>query len=269
LIGVEGAYFSYAGGRVALDGVSLAIGAGEFVALVGQNGSGKTTLAKCLNGILQPRDGVVTLRGISLRDLSLDRIALEVGYVFQNPDQQLFAASVAEEMAFALRNFGVPDAAIGPRVARALEAVGLVGSDDADPFLLGKGQRQRLAVATILALEPAVLILDEPTTGLDYPEQRRMMALLAALHRGGMTVVVITHSPWVVAEYARRAVVMESGRVIFDGALRALFADEALLSRCHFRQPDVTQLGRRLGFTPLTVDELLAAVERDAAGSIR
>jgi energy-coupling factor transport system ATP-binding protein len=261
LLAVEGIQFTYPTGQRALDDVTLSIGAGEFIALVGQNGSGKTTLAKCLNGLLQPSAGTVSLRGTSLRGLPLQRIAAEVGYVFQNPDQQLFAASVYEETAFALRNFGIAPDAIAERVERALQAVGLADSPDVDPFLLGKGQRQRLAVASILALEPSVLILDEPTTGLDYPEQLRMMALLASLHRGGMTVIVITHSPWIVAEYAARSVVMDEGRAIFDGSLRALFSDEALLTRCHFRQPDVTRLGRRLGFTPLTVDEFLAAIQ--------
>jgi energy-coupling factor transport system ATP-binding protein len=264
VLAVEAVHFTYPTGQRALDDVSLSIGAGEFVALVGQNGSGKTTLAKCLNGLLQPSAGSVSLRGTPLRGLPLQRIAAEVGYVFQNPDQQLFAASVYQETAFALRNFGIAPDAIAQRVERALQAVGLADAPDVDPFLLGKGQRQRLAVASILALEPSVLILDEPTTGLDYPEQLRMMALLASLHRGGMTVIVITHSPWIVAEYAERAVVMDQGRAIFDGSLRALFADDALLTRCHFRPPDVTRLGHRLGFTPLTVDEFLAAMQGGA-----
>jgi energy-coupling factor transport system ATP-binding protein len=172
-------------------------------------------------------------------------------------------------MTFALLNFGIAAELRATRVARALEAVGLTGSEEVDPFLLGKGQRQRLAVATILALEPAALILDEPTTGLDYAEQQRMMALLAALHRGGMTVIVITHSPWIVAEYAERAIVLERGQVLFDGSLRTLFADEALLARSDFRAPDVTRLGRLLGITPLTVDELLGVLPSESGGGSR
>jgi energy-coupling factor transport system ATP-binding protein len=127
--------------------------------------------------------------------------------------------------------------------------------------LFGKGQRQRLAVASLLSLRPKVLVLDEPTTGLDYPEQRHMMDLVARLQAQGMTLVIITHSPWVVAEYARRAVLLSHGQVLFDGPLRSLFADEALLERCHFRVPDATRLGHRLGFTPLSVDELVARVQ--------
>lgn len=261
LLSAEGLVHAYAPGRAALAGVSLAIAAGELVALIGQNGSGKTTLAKCLNGLLTPQAGTVRVRGVDLRTLPVGRVAAEVGYVFQNPDQQIFAATVGEEVGFALANLGVPADEAARRVAAVLAAVGLEGCAGRDPFLLGKGQRQRLAVASLLVLEPAVLILDEPTTGLDYREQRRMMTLLAELHRRGLTIVVITHSPWVVAEYAQRGVVLRAGEVAFDGALRELFAEEALLEACHFRVPDATRIGRRLGFTPLSVDELLAGVE--------
>ncbi|MGH7787152.1 MAG: ABC transporter ATP-binding protein [Candidatus Binatia bacterium] len=266
LIQVEHAGFAYPGGPPVLRDVSLQLRGGEFVALIGQNGSGKTTLAKCLNGLLQPQQGRILLRGAPLRGLSLHQVAGEVGYVFQNPDQQIFAATVGDEAAFAPRNFGWPVEEVARRTAAALTAVGLEGREAVDPFLLGKGERQRLAVASLLALQPAALVLDEPTTGLDDREQRRMLDLLAELHRGGMTVVVITHSPWVVAHYAERGIVLEAGGLAFDGPLRALFAEEALLARCRFRLPDVTRVGRRLGFTPLTVEELLAAV-RPAPGA--
>jgi energy-coupling factor transport system ATP-binding protein len=269
LLAVERAEFSYPSGQRALADVSLAIRPGEFVALIGQNGSGKTTLAKCLNGLLQPQRGAVRLRGADLAALPLNRVAADVGYVFQNPDHQIFAASVADEVGFALRNFGIEPTEVTRRTSAALAAVGLVGSEAVDPFLLGKGQRQRLAVASFLALEPAVLVLDEPTTGLDYPEQRRMMDLLARLHGRGMTLVVITHTPWVVAQYAQRGVLMQAGRIVFDGPLRALFAEEELLASCHFRLPDVTRLGRRLGTTALSVGELLAAVSPDATSDKR
>ncbi len=231
------------------------------MALIGQNGSGKTTLAKCLNGLITPQRGTVRLRGVELSSVPVTRIAAEVGYVFQNPDQQIFAATVQEEVGFALANLGVPAAEAAGRVAAVLDAVGLAGCEALDPFLLGKGQRQRLAVASLLVLEPAALILDEPTTGLDYREQRHLLELLAGLHRRGLTVVVITHSPWVVAEYAERGVVLRDGQVAYDGPLRELFAQEALLEASHFRLPDATRVGRRLGFTPLSVDELLARVE--------
>jgi energy-coupling factor transport system ATP-binding protein len=255
LLSVEDVTHRYEGGQTALDGVSLTIRAGEFVALIGQNGSGKTTLARHLNGLLRPTRGAVRLRGADLRTLPLNRVAADVGYVFQNPDHQIFSATVEEEVAFGPRNFGYAADEIAVRCAAALDAVGLVGLEQEDPFLFGKGQRQRLAVASLLALRPRVLILDEPTTGLDYREQRRMMELLRHLHRQGMTIIAITHSPWVVAEYAERAILMQDGHVRFDGALRELFAQPDLLTECHFRIPDVTLLGQSFGFTPLSIEE--------------
>jgi energy-coupling factor transporter ATP-binding protein EcfA2 len=261
LVQAEALEFSYDSGTPALRGVSLSLGAGEFVALIGQNGSGKTTLAKHLNGLLRPRSGRVRLGDTDLRQLRINHVAAEVGYVFQNPDHQIFAATVDDEVAFGPRNFGVSSAETAERVHAALDAVGLLGAEHEDPFLLSKGHRQRLAVASLLALRPRLLILDEPTTGLDYAEQRRMMDLLARLHRQGLSILMITHSPWVVAEYAERGVLMSEGRILFDGPLRALFAEEALLERAHFRAPEVTRLGRRFGFTPLSVDEFVSHLQ--------
>jgi energy-coupling factor transport system ATP-binding protein len=260
LVAAEDIEFRYDAGALALGGVSLAIRAREFVALIGQNGSGKTTLAKHLNGLLRPSRGRVLLGGADIRTLPLNHVASDVGYVFQNPDHQIFAATVREEVAFGPRNFGLSPSDVAERVASALAAVGLTGCEEEDPFLLSKGHRQRLAVASLLALRPRLLILDEPTTGLDYAEQRHMMDLLAQLHAGGMTILMITHSPWVVAEYAERGVLMKDGRILRDAALRELFAEEALLASAQFRAPDVTRLGRRFGFTPLSVDEFLTGL---------
>jgi energy-coupling factor transport system ATP-binding protein len=250
----------YEGGVHALADVSLAIGPGEFIALIGQNGSGKTTLAKHLNGLLQAEAGQVRLDGTDLHTLPLERVAREVGYVFQNPDHQLFAATVADEVAFGPRNFGLAGAALTARVDETLAAVGLAEERDEDPFLLRKGERQRLAVATVLAMAPRVLILDEPTTGLDYPQQRVMLELLARLHAGGTTVIVITHSPWVVVEYAERALLMRGGRLVFDGALDALLADEALLRAAAFEAPPAARVARALGIPARTVDDLARAL---------
>ena len=217
-------------------------------------------MAKHLNGLLRPTARRVLLSGTDLRELPMNRVAAEVGYVFQNPDHQIFAATVADEVAFGPRNFRVAPDEVAARVQGALQAVGLQGLEDADPFLLGKGHRQRLAVASLLALQPRLLILDEPTTGLDYTEQRHMMDLLARLHGQGMAILIITHSPWVVAEYADRGVLMSAGQILFDGPLRALFAEEALLAHAHFQAPDVTRLGRRFGVTPLSVDEFVGTI---------
>jgi cobalt transport protein ATP-binding subunit len=243
--------------RDVLADVGFTIGRGELVALIGRNGSGKTTLARHLNGLLRATSGRVLLDGGEIATLALEDVAQRVGYVFQDPDHQLFAASVTEEVAFGPRNLGLPADEVARRVNEALDAVGLEARD-ADPFLLDKGARQRLAVAAVLALQPDVLVLDEPTTGLDWPEQRRMLDLLRAVQRAGRTVIVITHTPWVIAEYAERVLLLAGGRLCYDGPVRGFFADPALVAEAAFQAPDVTRLGHALGCTPLSVEELLS-----------
>jgi energy-coupling factor transport system ATP-binding protein len=253
---VENLSFAYPYGPRVLDDVTLEIAAGEFVAIIGQNGSGKTTLAKHLVGLLAPSAGKILIDGHDRATLRPAQTAHEVGYVFQNPDHQIFAATVADEVAFGPRNFGLDDAEIARRSEEVLRAVNLTGERNRDPFLLSKGERQRLAVASVLALRPRMLILDEPTTGLDYREQRRMMALVGDLNRAGIAIVMITHTPWLVAEYARRVVLMRKGRVLFDGGVREFFERDELLANSSFRPPEATMLGRRFGFTALGPEEL-------------
>ncbi len=260
LVQVQGLEHVYGGTVRALDGVDLTINAGEFVAIIGQNGSGKTTLAKHIVGLLKPDRGRVMLAGRERSSVGAAEAAAMVGYVFQNPDHQIFAGTVEDEVAFGPRNFGLPAAEVERRSARVLNAVGLEALRGEDPFLLGRGERQRLAVASVLALEPRLLILDEPTTGLDYPQQRRMMDLIAELNRAGTAIVIITHTPWLVAEYARRAVLMRKGRKLFDGPVRELFAQEELLKSARFRVPEVTGLALRFGMVALTAEELVAAL---------
>jgi energy-coupling factor transport system ATP-binding protein len=268
LVEVQGLNFAYAPGRPVLDAIDLKIAAGEFVAIVGQNGSGKTTLAKQMTGLLKPSAGQVLLAGRDRTELTPAASAREVGYVFQNPDHQIFASTVEDEVAFGPRNFGLDNNEVERRVDEVLRAVNLDHARDRDPFLLSKGERQRLAVASILALRPRLLILDEPTTGLDYREQRRMMALVADLNRTGIAIVIITHTPWLVAEYAQRVVLMRKGRVLFDGAVREFFAQAELLRESSFRPPEVTLLAQRFGLSTLNVPEFVAAMKtrRSAAG---
>ena len=246
----------YATGRQALADVSLTIRAGEFVAVIGRNGSGKTTLVKHLVGLLAPTTGEVRLAGLSVAELALEDLAQRVGYVFQDPDHQLFAETIAEEVAFGPRSIGLAPLEIEARVAEALAATDLT-ERDADPFLLDKGVRQRLAVAAVLALRPPILVLDEPMTGLDHPEQLRMLSLLRSLHAAGRTILIITHTPWVIAEHAERVLLLDDGRLRYDGPPRPFFADDALVGAASFRPPEVTRLGRLLGCTPLSVDELV------------
>jgi energy-coupling factor transporter ATP-binding protein EcfA2 len=260
LVEVENVSFSYSGPRV-LDSIDLRVEAGDFLAIVGQNGSGKTTLAKQIVGLLHPAAGRVMLSGKDRTTMRPAETAREVAYVFQNPDHQIFAATVEEEVAFGPRNFGLADEEIKRRCEEVLIAVGLHDERQSDPFLLSKGERQRLAVASVLVLKPRMLILDEPTTGLDHREQLRMMALVRDLNRSGIAIVIITHTPWLVAEYARRVVLMRKGAKIFDGEVREFFMHDELLRSSSFRPPEITELSRRFGTLALSVDEFVEWVK--------
>jgi len=254
-ITIEDLSFSYPGGPRVLDSIDLRVEAGDFIAIVGQNGSGKTTLAKQIVGLLKPATGRVTIEGKDRAQMRPAESAREVAYVFQNPDHQIFAATVEDEVAFGPRNFGLDDGEIRRRCDEALEAVGLHGERQSDPFLLSKGERQRLAVASVLVLKPRMLILDEPTTGLDHREQVRMMALVQDLNRAGIAIVIITHTPWLVAQYARRVVLLRKGAKIFDGGVREFFMQDELLHSSSFRAPEITELSRRFGTLALTTGE--------------
>jgi energy-coupling factor transport system ATP-binding protein len=192
--------------------------------------------------------------------LSARERATAVGYVFQNPDEQIFAATVAEEIAFGPVQMGISSVEVESRVRTAVDAVGLAGLEARDPFLLGKGERQKVAVASILVLRPEILILDEPTTGLDFREQQAMLGVLESLHASGQTIVTITHVPWVVGSYAERAIVMQDGRMLFDGPVATLFADEDLCRKADFVPPDITRLANQLGAVALDVEGFLAAI---------
>jgi energy-coupling factor transport system ATP-binding protein len=176
----------------------------------------------------------------------------------------LFAANVFDEVAFGLKNYGVPEEQIEKKVAKALSTVGLAGKEEVDPFVMTKGERQKLAVACVLACEPQVLILDEPTTGLDAKEQRAMMALLSGLNQAGHTIVIVTHTLEVAAAYARRVVLMDDGQVIADGPARDVFHKPELLAKTRIIPPPSVGLGTILGIPALTVDELASALTREA-----
>ena len=240
-----------------LRGIHLSIWEGEFIAILGQNGSGKTTLAKHFNGLLKPSSGNMLIRGKSTREYSRRELARCVGYVFQNPDHQIFANTVREEVGFGLKMMGEDSKMIEKRVTEALEVVGLAGYEQKVPFTLTKGERQRVAVASVLAVQPPVLILDEPTTGLDYRHQRSMMEMLKKLNRSGHTIIIITHSMWVAAEYADRTIVMKDGHILLDGPTRSVFAEEARLAEASLRPSTLLRLSNRLGTQALTVEQLV------------
>jgi energy-coupling factor transport system ATP-binding protein len=238
--------FAYPEGPPVLEDFSLAFREQELTAILGPNGSGKTTVLKLLRGLLTPQAGEVWQQpGEKFR----------VGYVFQNPDYQLFAEDVWEEVAFGVRLLGLSPPEVEQRVEAALTRVHLLDRARDDPFSLTKGQRQRLAVAGVLALAPQVIILDEPTTGLDHREQQDLLGLVRELHSQGHAVIMVTHSMWAAATYARRLVVLLDGRVLLDGPARQVLAEAALLAQARLVPPPVVQLSRALGFMALTPAE--------------
>ena len=261
LIEVERLAHRYPNGVVALEDVDLIVRQGEFLAVLGQNGSGKTTLVKHFNGLLEPTEGSVRVGGEETMAQGVRRLGQRVGYVFQNPDHQIFSDTVSEEVGFGPKIRGMEEGEVEERVFEALAAVGLGGYEGEDPFGLTKGERQRVAVASVLAVRPEVLILDEPTTGLDYAEQRSMMDLVKRLNDAGSTIIVVTHTMWVVAEYAHRAAVVRDGRVVLSGPIREIFTEEDQLRDASLRPPHIVSLGNSLGFPVLSVEEMLRVTE--------
>jgi cobalt transport protein ATP-binding subunit len=237
----------YPGGVAALTDVDLTVRAGEFVAVLGRNGAGKTTFARHLNGLLRPTSGTLRVGGDDTSGKTVSELAKRVGYVFQNPDHQIFANSVRDEVSYGLRNLGWDAARTTERVAAVLEQVGMADLADRHPFTLGKGERQRLAVASVLALSPDVLVIDEPTTGQDRRGSEAMMRLVRSLNDEGRTILMITHDMTLVAEHAERALVFAAGSLIADTTPDALFGDADLLARGTLTAPQVTVLARRLG----------------------
>jgi energy-coupling factor transporter ATP-binding protein EcfA2 len=265
VIEVEGLTHRYPNGVVALEGVDLTVRRGEFLAVLGQNGSGKTTLVKHFNGLLKPTEGTVRVGEHETTEQGLRTLGQSVGYVFQNPDHQIFSDTVSDEVAFGPKIRGMEENEIKERVEEALAAVGLEGRGGEDPFGLTKGERQRVAVASVLAVRPEVLILDEPTTGLDYAEQRGMMDLVKSLNEAGSTIIVVTHTMWVVAEYAHRAVVVRDGKISLQGTVREVFAHEDELHDAALRPPHIVAFSNALGYPVLSVEEMVEVTGEENA----
>lgn len=239
-------HFRYPGGQRGLQGVDLTIKSGEYVALVGRNGAGKTTLAKQLNGIFLPTKGNVLVGGEDTRGVPSWELAQKVGYVFQNPDHQIFSTTVEEEIRFGLKQTRLDQKEIDKRVQEVLEFTGLESVRDEHPYSLGKGERQRLAVASILALRPGVLVVDEPTTGQDWAGVQTMMGLIDELNAAGTTIVMVTHDMDIVARHAKRMIVMDDGRVTADGPPAAVLADSEVLQQAAVNTTQPAELCRTL-----------------------
>lgn len=231
---VAGLRYRYPDGRRALDGVDLRVDAGERVALLGPNGAGKTTLILHLIGLLEPQGGTVEVSGLAVRAPNLVEVRRRVGVVFQDPDDQLFLPTVRQDVAFGPANLGLRGGELDARVDRALDAVGLPGYGDRVPHHLSHGERRRVAVATVLAMEPDVLVLDEPTSNLDPAGRRELAELLLGLD---VTVLVVTHDLPFALQLCPRSAVLSAGRIVADGPTPRLLADGALLAAHRLELP--------------------------------
>ena len=260
----------YPGGTRAVDGVALAIAAGERVAIVGQNGSGKTTLVRHFNGLLRPTDGRVFVDGEDAVGRRVADLARTVGLAFQDPDRQIFAGKVRAEVAFGPRNLGLSGNELDEAVGAALAATGLDGEADTNPYDLGYSRRKLLALASILAMGTPVVILDEPTTGQDARGVARVQRIVADLAAAGRTVVAISHDMRFVAEAFERVVVMRDGRIVLDGSPTEAFAEAAwpTLASTFLEAPLAARIGAHLGLGSTPTDEaLLAGLDSAAAAS--
>jgi cobalt transport protein ATP-binding subunit len=226
--------FAYPDGRVALRGVDLRIGAGERVALLGPNGAGKTTLALHLNGILEPRSGSVTVGGLPVVEANLREVRRRVGLVFQDSNDQLFMPTVEEDVAFGPANFGVSGEELERQVGEALDAVGATQLAGRPAHHLSGGERRRAALATVLSMDPDVLVFDEPTSDLDGAGRRELASTLGSL---SLTQVIITHDLSLALELCPRSVIMNEGTIVADGATRELLGEAHLLKEVGMEMP--------------------------------
>ncbi|MHA1924795.1 MAG: energy-coupling factor ABC transporter ATP-binding protein [Candidatus Thorarchaeota archaeon] len=270
MILVEDIHFSYDGIYTALRGVSLQIEKGERVAIMGTNGAGKTTLIKHMNGLLRPQRGRVVVDGTDAKTLSIAELSRTVGLVWQNPDHQLFLDSVKKEIEFGLKNLGFTPEQVDEQCAQTLKNLGLEGFAERSPFALSGGERKRVALATVLATEPRVLALDEPTIGQDAHQKERLARMLMGLNERGRTVIVVTHDVEFVIENFPRTIAMAEGRIVADGFTASVLSNEDVLERCSLTPPQLTVAARALHKVFPQVPERLALLSEleDAVSEI-
>ena len=246
VLSIDNLTYQYESGKTALKKVSLQVEKGDFVAIIGQNGAGKTTLAKHFNGILTPTSGTVSVCGENISKKDSSELTQYIGYVFQNPDHQIFSTSVYKELAYGLQNLNLSEEEISKRIDEVLKLTNLSQYRDEHPFSLGKGQRQMIAVASILVMRPSILVVDEPTTGLDWLGVNKMMDLICELHKNGTTIVMITHDMDIVARYATRVIVMQKGGIVLDGTTQQVFSNSEVLEEAFVTPPQCVKLSKEL-----------------------
>ena len=273
MIEFDDVHASYEATLPILKGVSFTIRDGEFVAFVGTNGAGKSTTMRLVNGLLKPDAGQVLVDGVPTTELRTSELARRVGFLFQNPDRQICCNTVREELLFGFKALGQAGPEADARVDVIIEEFGFDADDD--PFLLNRGARQLLALASIVVLAPPVVVLDEPTTGLDFRECEKVMAIIRRIHEQGATVIMVCHDMEVVADYATRCIVMSGGTVVDDAPTFDVLRNRDTLERASLVPPQIVDLSLelardmpRLAETAVaranTVDEMLAAVVEEA-----
>lgn len=265
---------SYDGELAVLQDVNFTINDGEFVAFVGTNGAGKSTTMRLMNGLLKPTSGEVLVDGVPTTQLKTSELARKLGFLFQNPDRQICCNTVREELLFGFKAQGAVDDAAQARVDAMIERFGF--NPDDEPYLLNRGTRQLLALASIIVMEPPTIILDEPTTGLDFRECEKVMDVVRDLNAHGTTVVMVCHDMEVVGDFARRVIAMTQGRVVADGDTFDVLRNEAVLKAAHILPPQVTEVSMTLDrdFVDLptsiacanTVEEMVSAVAQVCEG---
>ncbi|MBS7643431.1 ATP-binding cassette domain-containing protein [Candidatus Bathyarchaeota archaeon] len=242
-IEMEDVRYVYPDGSVALDGVNLRIMKHERVAIMGPNGAGKTTLLMLINGLFTPSKGNVNVLGLPVKGSNLREVRMKVGLAFQNPDDQLFCPTLWEDVTFGPLNMGLPEEEITRRAREALKAVGLVGYEEKPPHHLSVGEKKKAALATVLAMKPEILILDEPTANLDPRSRTELIELLDNLHRTQeITLIVATHDVNFVPMIMDRVYVLNSGRIIAEGSVRAVFSNVKLMKEANLEPPAIAQL---------------------------
>jgi len=257
MIEAKNVHYSYPSNVEALKGVSLTIKDGEFIAIMGENGAGKSTFVKHFNGLLKPTSGTVLVDGVETTKTSVASLARNVGFVFQNPDHQLFCETVEEEIAFALKNFGFAADVVEKRVTWALELLSLTQYRKTSPFLLSGGERKRVALASVLAWNPKTLILDEPTIGQDHEQKEKLTQFIMQMQAQGKTVVIVTHDVEFVAECNPRVVLMKEGQIVTEGIGKDILTYPPILEVSSIVLPQIAQVFTKLssiGFPKNVID---------------
>jgi len=247
IVQTQALWHQYPNGVQAVRDVTMTIGKGDYIALIGKNGSGKSTLAKHFNGLLRPTAGKVVVGGLDTASTRSEELSRIVGYVFQNPDYMLFSTTIEDEVAFGPKNLRLRPDVVRKRVEEALDVTGLTEHRKESPLFFGKGIRRRITIAAVLSMSPDVMVIDEPTTGMDYRGRESVMSLIDRLNELGKTIVIITHDMKVVAAHSHRALVMSDGQIILDSPTESLFENHDALRRASLKPPQRIQVADELG----------------------